>query len=132
MLQQGRKDRDFSAKDALQPVLKLLLDPEGEELRILVIQESVRVTEAVVLGTVVESYKNVPDILRALIFNGTRGPLVMNDSEIESMLQLRGQVFRIWGLLQSSENFDSSTLQPVLQVNTVVILPSLFINMEMM
>ncbi|KAB5567972.1 hypothetical protein DKX38_001765 [Salix brachista] len=35
-----RKDRDFSANDALQPVLKLLLGPDGEELRILVIKEA--------------------------------------------------------------------------------------------
>ncbi|KAF9686543.1 hypothetical protein SADUNF_Sadunf02G0000200 [Salix dunnii] len=33
--------RDFSANDALQPVLKLLLGPDGEELRILVIKEAV-------------------------------------------------------------------------------------------
>ncbi|KAL5848103.1 hypothetical protein ACOSQ3_011627 [Xanthoceras sorbifolium] len=117
LLLQGRKDRDFSAKDALQPVLKLLLDPEGEELRILVIKESVRVTEAVVLGTVVDTYKYIPDLMRTLIFNGNaRGPLVMSDTELENTLQLREQVLRIWGLLQSSENFDPALLQPVLQV----------------
>ncbi|TXG51819.1 hypothetical protein EZV62_020988 [Acer yangbiense] len=117
LLLQGRKDRDFSAKDALQPVLKLLLDPEGEELKILVIKESVRVTEAVVLGTVVDTYKYIPDFMRSLIFNGNaRGPLVMSDTELEIILQLREQVFRIWGLLQSSENFDPALLQPVLQV----------------
>lgn len=32
-------DRDFVAKDALQPVLKLVLGPNGEELRSLVIRE---------------------------------------------------------------------------------------------
>ncbi|KAI9200007.1 hypothetical protein LWI28_001431 [Acer negundo] len=117
LLLQGRKDRDFSAKDALQPVLKLLLDPEDEELKILVIKESVRVTEAVVLGTVVDTYKYVPDFMRSLIFNGNaRGPLVMSDTELETILQLREQVFRVWGLLQSSENFDPALLQPVLQV----------------
>ncbi|MBA0872063.1 hypothetical protein Goshw_005862 [Gossypium schwendimanii] len=41
LLVQGSKDRDFSAKDALQPVLKLLLGPDGEELRTLVIKEAI-------------------------------------------------------------------------------------------
>ncbi|KAG6401254.1 hypothetical protein SASPL_138105 [Salvia splendens] len=38
----GRKDRDFNAKDALQPVLKLLLGPDGEVLRNLVIKEAIQ------------------------------------------------------------------------------------------
>ncbi|CAK7345927.1 unnamed protein product [Dovyalis caffra] len=117
LLVQGRKDRDFSAKDALQPVLKLLLGPDGEELRTLVIKEAVRVTEAVVLGTVVDTYNSIPNVVRALIFNGNvTGPLTVSDSEIESMMALRDQVFRIWGLLRSSEDFDPALLQPILQV----------------
>ncbi|KAG6501681.1 hypothetical protein ZIOFF_041564 [Zingiber officinale] len=43
LLVQGQKDRDYTTKDALQPVLKLLLGPDGEELRVLVVQEAVRV-----------------------------------------------------------------------------------------
>lgn len=118
MLVQGRQDRDFNAKDALQPVLKLLLGPDGEELRDLVIKEAVRVTEAIVVGSVIESYNLVPDLIRTLIFNvnGT-GPFVMNSAEQESMLELRAQVLRIWGLLRSSDNFDPSILQPLLQVS---------------
>lgn len=117
LLVQGRKDRDFSAKDALQPVLKLLLGPEGEELRTLVIKESVCVTEAVVLGTVVDTYNSMPDFMRNLVFTGsTRGPLVMSDTELEKVIELRDQVVRIWGLLRSSENFDPTLLQPILQV----------------
>lgn len=117
LLVQGRKDRDFSAKDALQPVLKLLLGPEGEELRTLVIKESVCVTEAVVLGTVVDTYNSIPDFMRNLVFTGsTRGPLVMSDTELEKVIELRDQVVRIWGLLRSSENFDPTLLQPILQV----------------
>ncbi|KAK9271262.1 hypothetical protein L1049_026852 [Liquidambar formosana] len=117
LLVQGRKDRDFSAKDALQPVLKLLLGPDGEELRTLVIKEAVRVTEAVILGSVVDTYNSIPDLMRALIFNGNAtGPLLMSDTEQESMLQLRDQVSRIWGLLRSSDNFDPALLQPILQV----------------
>ncbi|KAH9698501.1 protein ACTIVITY OF BC1 COMPLEX KINASE 3 [Citrus sinensis] len=117
LLVQGRKDRDFSAKDALQPVLKLLLGPEGEELRTLVIKESVRVTEAVVLGAVIDTYNSMPDFMRSLVFTGSRrGPLLMSDTELEKVIELRDQVFRIWGLLRSSENFDPTLLQPILQV----------------
>lgn len=120
LLVQGRKDRDFSAKDALQPVLKLLLGPDGEELRSLVMREAIRVTEAVVLSTVIDTYNSIPDVMRTLVFNGnTTGPLVMSGSEQESMLELRDQVFRIWGLLQSSENFDPALLQPILQVRII-------------
>ncbi|KAL0436790.1 UNVERIFIED_CONTAM: protein ACTIVITY OF BC1 COMPLEX kinase, chloroplastic [Sesamum radiatum] len=107
LLVQGKKDSDFNAKDALQPVLKLLLGADGEELRVLVIKEAVRVTEAIILGSVVESYKSIPDVIRTLVFNfSATGPLVMNSAEQESMLELRAQVFRIWELLRSSDNFD--------------------------
>ncbi|KAF7844866.1 protein ACTIVITY OF BC1 COMPLEX KINASE 3, chloroplastic-like [Senna tora] len=44
LLVQGRMDREFSAKEALQPVLKVLLSPDGEELRQLVTKEAIRVT----------------------------------------------------------------------------------------
>ncbi|XP_042014972.1 protein ACTIVITY OF BC1 COMPLEX KINASE 3, chloroplastic-like [Salvia splendens] len=118
LLVQGRKDRDFNAKDALQPVLKLLLGPDGEVLRNLVIKEAIQVTEAVTVGSVIESYKLVPDFIRTLIFNinGTTSPFVMSSAEQESMMELRAQVFRIWELLRSSDNFDPSILQPILQV----------------
>ncbi|KAK8631237.1 hypothetical protein V6N13_079993 [Hibiscus sabdariffa] len=115
LLVQGSKDRDFSAKDALQPVLKLLLGPDGEDLRTLVIKEAVRVTEAVILGSVVDTYNSVPSFMRTLMFNGN-GPLAMSSAELQSMMELRGQVFRIWGLLRSSESFDPALLQPILQV----------------
>ncbi|XP_011034732.1 PREDICTED: uncharacterized aarF domain-containing protein kinase At1g79600, chloroplastic [Populus euphratica] len=117
LLVQGSKDRDFSANDALQPVLKLLLGPDGEELQILVIKEAVRVTEAVVISTVVDTYNSIPNVVRALIFNANvTGPLTVSDSEIDSMMALRDQVFRIWGLLRSSQDFDPALLQPILQV----------------
>ncbi|KAK3028979.1 hypothetical protein RJ639_038182 [Escallonia herrerae] len=113
----GRRDRDFSAKDALQPVLKLLLGLEGEELRTLVIKEAVRVTEAVILGSVIDAYNSIPDLLRTFVLNGNvAGPSLMSDAERESVMELRDQVYRIWGLLQSSENFDPTILQPILQV----------------
>ncbi|GLU00174.1 hypothetical protein SLE2022_175590 [Rubroshorea leprosula] len=117
LLVQGRKDRDFSAKDALQPVLKLLLAPDGEELRTLVIKEAVRVTEAIMLGSLIDTYKSLPEFVRALMPNGsTSRPLVLSDTELGNLLELRDQVYRIWVLLRSSENFDPALLQPILQV----------------
>lgn len=107
----------------MQPVLKLLLGPDGEELRVLVIKEAVRVTEAFVLGTVIDTYSSMPDLVRSLIFNvngNLAGPLVMSNAEQQRMIELRNQVSRIWRLLQSSENFDPTTLQPILQVSVAV------------
>ncbi|TKY63674.1 aarF domain-containing protein kinase [Spatholobus suberectus] len=117
LLVQGRKDRDFSAKEALQPVLKVLLSPDGEELRNLVIKEAVRVSEAFTLGTMSETYRYIPDFVRTLVFNGNaNGPFMMSETEMQSMIELRDQVIRIWGLLQSSQDFDPSILLPILQV----------------
>ncbi|KAB1199691.1 hypothetical protein CJ030_MR0G015622 [Morella rubra] len=116
LLEQGRKDRDFSAKDALQPVLKLLLGPDGEELRILVTKEAIRVSEAFGLGTVIDTYNSLPDLTRTLMFNGNATGLIMSAAEQQSLIELRNQVSRIWVLLRSSEQFDPSVLQPILQV----------------
>lgn len=120
LLDQGSKDRDFSAKDALQPVLKLLLGPDGEELRTLVVKEAVRVTEAFIWGTAIDTYNIIPDFVKGLIVNGNAtGPLAMSIAEQESMIALRDQVIRIWGLLRTSESFDPAILQPILQVRTL-------------
>ncbi|KAK6939161.1 ABC1 atypical kinase-like domain [Dillenia turbinata] len=117
LLVQGRKDRDFSAGDALQPVLKLLLGPGGEELRSLVTKEAVRVTEAILLSTAIDTFNSAPRLVRSfLISPNGGGPFLINDGEQESMMQLREQVFRVWGLLQSSDSFDPALLQPILQV----------------
>ncbi|XP_060200065.1 protein ACTIVITY OF BC1 COMPLEX KINASE 3, chloroplastic [Lycium barbarum] len=117
LLVQGKKDRDFSAKDALQPVLKLLLRPDGKELRDLVIKEAIRVSEAIILGSVIESFNSVPGPVRTFIFNGNAsGPFTISAAEQQSLMELRAQVIKIWGLLQSSENFDPNLLQPILQV----------------
>ncbi|MBA0696791.1 hypothetical protein Goari_003316, partial [Gossypium aridum] len=116
LLIEGRKDRDFSAKDALQPVLKLLLGPDGEELRNLTIKEAVRVTEAIVLGSVADTYNSAPSFIQTLMINGNgNGALAISTADLESTMELRNQVFRIWGLLSSSENFDPALLQPILQ-----------------
>ncbi|KAI0513526.1 hypothetical protein KFK09_009551 [Dendrobium nobile] len=117
LLVQGRKDKDFTAKDALQPVLKLLLDPEGEELRVLVVKESVYVTEAVVFGSMIDAFNSIPQPMRSLISNGNEsGPLNLNNGERERILELRDRVFRIWSLLRSSDNFDPTLFEPILQV----------------
>ncbi|KAE9603195.1 putative cadmium-transporting ATPase [Lupinus albus] len=117
LLVQGRQDRDFSAKEALQPVLKVLLSPDGENVRNLVIKEAVRVSDAFTLGTVSETYQYIPDFMRTLVFNGNaNGALMMSKTEIQSMIELRNRVLRVWGLLQSSNGFDPALLQPILQV----------------
>ncbi|CAI9296280.1 unnamed protein product [Lactuca saligna] len=117
LLVQGKMDRDFAAKDALQPVLKLVLGPDGEELRSLVIKEAIRVTEAITIGTVIDTYNSIPGPLRSFLPNGNGiGTTGLSEVEMESMLELREQVLRIWGLLRASDNFDPSVLQPVIQV----------------
>ncbi|OWM85957.1 hypothetical protein CDL15_Pgr012207 [Punica granatum] len=95
LLEQGRKDRDFSAKEALQPVLQLLVGPEGEELRVLVIEESVHIVEAIILSSAVDAYKSIPDYLRIPLFIGNlRGLAAMRDGELESMTNLRDQILQ--------------------------------------
>lgn len=116
LLVQGKQDRDFSANEALQPVLKLLLDPEGEELRTLVIKEAIRVTEAITIGTMVDTYNSIPAPLKTFIPNGNGIGTPLTDAEMESMMELRQQVLRIWGLLRSSNNIDPTILQPIVQV----------------
>ncbi|XP_042442441.1 protein ACTIVITY OF BC1 COMPLEX KINASE 3, chloroplastic-like isoform X1 [Zingiber officinale] len=119
LLVQGSKDREFSTKDALQPILMLLLDPHGEELRDLVVKEAVCVTEAIAFGTMIDAYRSMPDFMKAFISNGNAsGPFNFNLSEHEQaqMVELRDRVFRIWNLLRSSGNFDPSLLWPILQV----------------
>ncbi|XP_010921140.1 protein ACTIVITY OF BC1 COMPLEX KINASE 3, chloroplastic [Elaeis guineensis] len=116
LLVQGRKDRDFTAKDALQPVLKLLVSPDGEELRALVVKEAVCVTEAVAFGTMIDAYNSIPDFVKTLINNGNTIAPKLSVAEQERMLELRDGVLRVWTLLRSSDNFDPSILQPILQV----------------
>ncbi|XP_074587968.1 protein ACTIVITY OF BC1 COMPLEX KINASE 3, chloroplastic-like [Curcuma longa] len=117
LLVQGRKDRDFTTKDALQPVLKLLLGPGGEELRALVVKEAVRVTEVIVLGSMIDAYDSMPDFIKVVVRNGNaNGPFKLSDGEKRSMLELRDRVLRVWSLLRSSDSFDPSLLQPLLQV----------------
>ncbi|GJU20653.1 hypothetical protein Tco_1153995 [Tanacetum coccineum] len=57
----GRLDRS---------VLCSLLGPEGEELRTLVIKEAIRVTEAITIGIMVDTYNYIPSPLKTFIPNG--------------------------------------------------------------
>lgn len=117
LLVQGRKDSDFAAKDALQPVLKLLLGSDGEELRSLVVKESVRVVEAILFSAAMDSFNSVPEPIRTLIPNGNgNGFLRINENEQAAMLELRDRIFRIWGLLQSSKGFDPAMFQPIVEI----------------
>lgn len=117
LLVQGRKDSEFATKDALQPVLKLLLGPEGVELRSLVVKEAVRVSEAMIIGTALVSYNAVPEPLKNFLVGGNNASVLrIKESEIVSMLSLREQVIRIWGLLRTSDGFDPSVLQPLVEV----------------
>jgi len=94
----------------------LLLDPNGEELRVLVIKEAVHVMEAIVLASAIDTYNSIPYFMRILLNSDANGPFIMSAAELKTLLDLRDQVFRIWGLLQTSESFDPQLLQPVLQV----------------
>uniref|UniRef100_A0A803PX50 ABC1 atypical kinase-like domain-containing protein n=1 Tax=Cannabis sativa TaxID=3483 RepID=A0A803PX50_CANSA len=90
------KDRDFSAKDALQPVLKLLLGTDGEVLRNLVIKEAVRVTEAFVLGTVVDTYSLMPDLVKGTATTGgTKSGMVLGGITQRLAARLLQQVLRV-------------------------------------
>lgn len=112
LLTQGRKDSDFQAKDVLQPIVELLLAQEGDDLQLLIEQEVVRVTEALILGTAVQTLKQVPPPFRAFL-----PPVRASLREQAAILALREQVLRIWGLLQSSRGFDPAMLQPLVEVS---------------
>ncbi|KAJ3676497.1 hypothetical protein LUZ60_003909 [Juncus effusus] len=117
LLVQGKKDQDFTTKEALQPVLKLLLGPDGEEIRVLVIKEAIRVSEAVAFGAMVDAYNSVPDFVKPVVGGGVVGGLLkLREDERDAMMELRGTVLRIWGLLRASDSFDPTILQPILQV----------------
>ncbi|KAL2608261.1 hypothetical protein R1flu_026834 [Riccia fluitans] len=117
LLVQGRKDSDYNSSDVMQPVLDLLLGPGGEELRSLVEKEAVRVSEALLVGTAIQSYKSVPEPLKAFIDRGAVSSIIkIKESEETEMLALREQVLRIWSLLRNSRGFDPSILQPIVEI----------------
>ncbi|KAI5415945.1 Protein ACTIVITY OF BC1 COMPLEX KINASE 3 [Lathyrus oleraceus] len=70
------KDEKFSASG-------VLLSPDGEVIRTLVIKEVVRVSEAFTLSLISDTYKSVPDFMRTLVFNGNaNGPLMLSESKM--------------------------------------------------
>ena len=40
----------------------------------------------------------------------------MSEEEEKAIMELRGQVLRVWTLLSSSKGFDPSVLEPLLQI----------------
>lgn len=111
LLTQGRKDSDFQANDVVQPMMELLLAQEGDELQLLIEGEIVRVTEALILGTAMQTLEQVPAPLRAFL-----PPVRASVKDQAAMLALREQVLRIYDLLQSSRGFDPAMLQPLVAV----------------
>ncbi|MCO5596329.1 hypothetical protein L7F22_050390 [Adiantum nelumboides] len=123
LLVQGKKDSEFAGKDALQPVLKLLLGPEGEELRILVVKEAIRVSEAMIIGTALAGYNAVPQPIKSILATGSDGaPLKIKENDLSEMLALREQILRIWSLLRTSEGFNPASLQPIVQLDGIMVL----------
>eukprot|EP00897_Mesotaenium_endlicherianum_P003637 jgi/Mesen1/3300/ME000191S02443 len=96
LLQQGKKDSDYDAASALRPVLDLLLGAEGAPLRQLVEGEAVRVMEALLLGSALDTVAALPPALRAvplaslLPVPGAR----MKSGEQAAMLELRDSVLQ--------------------------------------
>lgn len=137
LLKQGKRDRDYRASQALQPVLDLLLGPDGAPLRTLVVRESIRVSEALVLGSVIEGLDRIsgasPSLSRppltagpvaamALAAAGGMGVLSgggllrLKDAEQAEMMELRRQVLSCWALLQSTSGFDPASLLPLVEI----------------
>jgi len=124
LLKEGGKNDQFNAKDVIQPVLDLVLeDTEENTLRPLVEAETIRVAEALLLGQLIEGRNNLttdsnpllaalPAPLRSQI--NLSSP--MSEEEEKAIMELRGQVLRVWTLLSSSKGFDPSVLEPLLQI----------------
>jgi len=51
---------------------------------------------------------------------------MMSETEMQNMIELRDQVLRIWGLLQSSHDFDPAILLPILQVRLSFVIAASF------
>ncbi|KAI5389556.1 hypothetical protein KIW84_075008 [Lathyrus oleraceus] len=113
LLIQGIMDSDFSAKEALQPVVKVLLSPDGEVIRTLVIKEVVRVSEAFTLSSISDTYKSVSDFIRTLVFNGNaNGPLMLSESEMpkHEYIEYFGQDYALHVAPSNMENESTRLL----------------------
>jgi len=121
LLREGRQNDDFAAGAAIQPLLELLLsdkylqDEDGRRLRKLIESEAVRVTEALVLGGVMDvaTDERIP---KGLLPPQLQRPLIVNEEDMRRTMALREQVMRVWALLSTSRGFNPQSLQPLLQV----------------
>jgi len=119
LLTEGGKNSDFNANEVVKPVLALALeDSVDNTLRPLIEKETVRVVEALVLGSLIKGTKSAPTGLAALLDSVPASlrltPRSLEDEE--DILALRTRVLRVWGLLSSSSGFDPKALQPLLQI----------------
>ena len=89
-----------------------VLGPNGGPIRALVVSEAIRVMEAFALGSSLDSVKSLPGPLQLLPLN-----LGLKGAEEARMMELREQVLRVWGLLQSSDGFDPAMLMPLVEVS---------------
>ena len=121
LLREGSKSDDYAASGVIPPLIELAIgeDKPGEAkntLRPLIETETVRVLEAILLGTALDSAKSdalapivsaLPDQLRKL------PPLAVGDAKLEArLMEKREQVLRIVEMFSSSKGFDSQTLTP--------------------
>ncbi|GJP49106.1 hypothetical protein CLOM_g8365 [Closterium sp. NIES-68] len=76
LLTQGQRDRDYKTTDALQPLMALILGPDGKPLRALVVAEGVRVAEALlVAGAVDGALEVLPDAVTTALLPRPLMPL---------------------------------------------------------
>ena len=121
LLREGSKSDDYDASGVIPPLIELAIgeDKPGEAkntLRPLIETETVRVLEAILLGTALDSAKSdalapivsaLPDQLRKL------PPLAVGDAKQEArLMEKREQVLRIVEMFSSSKGFDPQTLAP--------------------
>lgn len=125
-----------------------MLGPDGAPLRTLVASEAIRVTEALLLGSALESLTGTGPttdplnssspregggsagdgllgiVPAALVWPvqqqiQTRFASQLSEQSVQDMLELRAQVLRCWVLLRSNRGFDLSTLSPLVQASTL-------------
>jgi hypothetical protein len=121
LLREGSKSDDYDAAAVVPPLIELAIgeDKPGEAkntLRPLIEAETVKVLEAILLGSAMDSAKSdalapivaaLPAELRAL------PPLTFGNAKQEAkLLEKREQVLRIVEMFSSSKGFDPQTLTP--------------------
>eukprot|EP00271_Cylindrocystis_brebissonii_P006513 TRINITY_DN19291_c0_g1_i1.p1 TRINITY_DN19291_c0_g1~~TRINITY_DN19291_c0_g1_i1.p1 ORF type:complete len:841 (-),score=133.50 TRINITY_DN19291_c0_g1_i1:1980-4502(-) len=145
LLTQGRRDQDFEAGAVMQPLLSLLLGPDGGPLRRLVEDEAVRVVEALLLGGAIHAASQnsplpspltlpaglgglpLPEPVRQLFLlhsspTAVSMALALRSGEQQALLELRTTVLSCVSLLAArgaggaGGGFDPRTLQPVLEI----------------